>query len=59
MKIDTRMGGGFWNDEDKAAVGAVVGARALEGLMTRGCWDGNGGDLQNKFRHRGKHRQMN
>ncbi|KAJ4827837.1 hypothetical protein Tsubulata_046534 [Turnera subulata] len=56
MKIEVGMGGGGWNDEDKAMVAAVLGARAFdylisnsvsnENLLVAICTDEN---LQNKL----------
>ncbi|XP_010242396.1 PREDICTED: transcription factor bHLH13-like [Nelumbo nucifera] len=58
MGVETGLGlgGGFWNDEDKATIVAVLGSRAFdylttstvssEGLMTA---VGNDADLQNKL----------
>ncbi|KAK6260534.1 Myc-type [Theobroma cacao] len=34
MKIEVGMGGGAWNDEDKAMVAAVLGTRAFDYLIT-------------------------
>ncbi|XP_042505947.1 transcription factor MTB1-like [Macadamia integrifolia] len=56
MKMEIGMGDGFWNDEDKAMVFAVMGARAFdyltsstvssEGLLSA---VGSGGNLHNKL----------
>ncbi|KAJ4953647.1 hypothetical protein NE237_030479 [Protea cynaroides] len=56
MKTEIGMGDGFWNDEDKAMVFAVMGARAFdyltsstvssEGLLSA---VGSGGNLHNKL----------
>lgn len=56
MKIEVGLGGGAWNDEDKAMVAAVLGTRAFDYLMSNSlanenllmamCSDEN---LQNKL----------
>ncbi|TKY61250.1 Transcription factor bHLH13 [Spatholobus suberectus] len=56
MKVDAGWGRVAWDDEEKAMVGAVLGGRALEFLMTNSVWNesvlmavGSEEGLQNKL----------
>nr|WIE96161.1 basic helix-loop-helix transcription factor [Loropetalum chinense var. rubrum] len=56
MKIEVGMGGGVWNDEDKAMVAAVLGTRAFDYLVSNSVSTegllmalGNDENLQNKL----------